>query len=153
MPHFTLMGLTRRTCLFGVLLLGACGDPGAYLRWQKDFDSRLDDHCIERALRSVSPDVTRNTYVSNGARGFPAGTEVTQFYYPDPITFHGYTLDLALLQGGKTHLVHEWSKVGTNIPAQEQAQILPLMNRANEALAQTCDLSFKGSQPEVGTGD
>jgi hypothetical protein len=59
----------------------------------------------------VSPDVKRTTYVSEGARGFPRGTQVTQFYYPDPITHNGYTLDLALLPNGRTHYVHEWGNL------------------------------------------
>lgn len=133
------------------LLLGGC-DPGVHVGWQKDFDGKVDDQCVERALRSVSPDVKRDTYVSDGARGFPSGTEVTQFYYPDPVTHNGYTLDLALLPNGKTHYVHEWGKLGTDIPADEQAQVMPLLYRANNAVARLCGLSFAGSQPQVGPG-
>jgi hypothetical protein len=133
------------------MLLGGC-DPGVHLGWQKDFDGKVDDDCVERALRSVSPDVKRDVYVSEGGRGFPRGTEVTQFYYPDSITHNGYTLELALLPNGKTHYVHEWGKLGTEIPAEEQGQVLPLLYRANNAVARFCGLSFAGSQPEVGPG-
>ena len=63
----------------------------------EDFDGQVDDQCVERALKSVSPEITRTTYVSDGGRGFPSGTEVTQFNYPDPVTHNGYSLDLALL--------------------------------------------------------
>jgi hypothetical protein len=133
------------------LLLGGC-DPGVHLGWQKDFDGKIDDQCIERALRSVSPDVKRGTYISEGAQGFPRGTEVTQFSYPDYVTYYSYDLELALLPNGKTHLVHEWRKLGTDIPADEQAKVLPVLHEANEAIAELCGVSFAGSQPKVGPG-
>jgi len=139
----------RRFALALLPLLAGC-DPGVHVGWEKDFDRRIDDHCVERALKSVSTEVTRDTYVSDGFRGFPRGTEVTQFYYPDPITNNGYTLDLAMLPSGRTHYVHEWGKLGTSIPAEEQAEVLPLLNRANDAVARACGLSFEGSKPEVG---
>ena len=146
-----MMKLRLPTFAFAVLVLSAC-DPGVHVGWEKDFDGRVDDQCIERALKSVSPDVKRGSYVSEGRRGFPRGTEVTQFYYPDPVTHNGYTLDVALLPGGKTHYVHEWSKIKTDIPADEQAKVLPLLHQANEAVATMCGLSFAGSRPEVGPG-
>ena len=148
------MNLRLLPAAIAVLLVSAC-DPGVHVGWEKDFDGRVDDQCVERALKSVSPEVTRTTYVSEGGRGgrgFPSGTEVTQFNYPDPVTHNGYSLDLALLPNGKTHFVHQWSKIGTDIPADEQAQILPLLHRANKAVATACGLSFVGSGPEVGPG-
>ena len=134
-----------------IILLSAC-DPGVHVGWQTDFEGLVDDRCIERALRSVSPDVKRSTYVSDGSRGFPSGTEVTQFYYPDPITHYGYMFDLAHLPNGKTHYIHEWRKLGNDIPADEQAQVLPLLFRANAAISRLCGLPFNGSKPEVGPG-
>jgi hypothetical protein len=134
-----------------VLLLGGC-DPGVHIGWEKDFDGRIDDQCVERALKSVSPEVKRGSYVSEGSRGFPSGTTVTQFYYPDPVTHNAYMLDLAYLPNGKTHYVHDWSKLGTEIPAEEQAQVLPLLYKANNAVGRLCGLSFAGSQPQVGPG-
>src|SRR4051812_24331679 len=134
-----------------LLLLGSC-DPGVHVGWEKDFDGKVDDQCVERALKSASPDVKRDTYVSDGARGFPLRTEATQFYYPDPITHNTYTLDLALLPNGKTHYVHDWGKLGTETPAEERAQVVPLLNRANNAVARQCGLSFAGTQPQVGSG-
>ncbi|MFC7537519.1 hypothetical protein ACFQPG_09085 [Sphingomonas sp. GCM10030256] len=145
------MNLPILPSAIAVLLLSAC-DPGVHVGWEKDFDGRVDDECVERALKTVSPEVTRTTYVSEGSRGFPRGTVVTQFNYPDPVTHNGYSLDVALLSNGKTHLVHEWSKIGTDIPAEEQAQILPLLHRANKAVVMACGLSFMGSPPEVGPG-
>ena len=148
------MNLRLLPSAIAVLLLSAC-DPGVHVGWEKDFDGRVDDQCVERALKAVSPEVTRTTYVSEGGRGgrgFPSGTEVTQFYYPDPVTHNGYSLDLALLPNGKTHFVHRWTKIGTDIPADEQAQILPLLHRANNAVATACGLSFVGSKPAVGPG-
>jgi hypothetical protein len=134
-----------------VVLLSAC-DYGVHVGWEHDFDGRVDDQCVERALKSVSPEVTRTAYVSDGDRGFPSGTQVVQFNYPDPTTHNGYSLDLALLPSGKTHYVHRWSKIGTDIPPDEQAQVLPLMQRANETVGSMCALSFAGSQPKVGPG-
>jgi hypothetical protein len=134
-----------------LVLLSAC-DPGVHFGWEKDFDGRVEDRCIERALRSVSPGVKRDTYVSAGSRGFPNGIEVTQFYYPDPVNHQAYMLDLALLPNGKTHFVQEFSKLGTDIPADEQAQVSPLLYRANDAISRLCGLSFAGSQPKVGPG-
>jgi hypothetical protein len=139
------------TSAIAALLLSAC-DPGVHLGWQKDFNGRVDDQCVEGALQSVSPEVSRTTYVSQGSRGFPRGTEVTQFNYLDPVTHNGYSLDLANLTNGKTHYVHQWSKLGTEIPDAEQAQVLPLLLRANEAVASACGLSFAGSKPMVGPG-
>jgi hypothetical protein len=134
-----------------LFLLGGC-DPGVHVGWEKDFNGKVDERCVQRALTSVSPEVKRSSYVSEGARGFPRGTEVTQFYYPDPVTHNAYTLDLAALPNGKTHYVHEWSKLGTDIPAEEQAQVMPLLQRANGAVARLCGLSFAGTQPQVGPG-
>jgi hypothetical protein len=134
-----------------LVLLAGC-DPGVHVGWEKDFDGRVDDVCVEKALKTVSPEVRRSSYVSNGARGFPNGTEVTQFYYPDPVSHNAYALELALLPNGKTHYIHDWSKLGTEIPASEQAQVLPLLYRANNAVARLCGLSFAGSKPEVGPG-
>ncbi|QIL02761.1 hypothetical protein G7078_08185 [Sphingomonas sinipercae] len=136
-----------------MLLLGGC-DSGVRLGWQKDFANIVDDQCVERALRSVSADVKRSTYtVEGGGRRFPRGAQVTQFYYDNAVTPHGsYTLDLGLLPNGKTRLVHDWAKLGKEIPADERAQVMPLLHRANNALARLCNLSFAGSQLEVGPG-
>jgi len=141
LPHPALVKLPL--ALFCVLLtVGGC-DRDVDLGWEKDFDGRVDDQCVERALKTVSPNVTRDTYVSEGARGFPSGTEVTHFYYPDPGTHNGYTLDLARLPNGKTHYFHTWGKLGTKIPSDEQAQVEPMLyRRANNAVARLCDLSF-----------
>ena len=132
-------------------MLTSC-DPGVHLGWEKDFDGRVDDQCVERALRSVVPDVTRSSYASEGTNGFPRGTMVTQFYYPDPVLHYGYSLDLAFLPNGKTHYVHQWGKLGTDIPPDELAKVLPLLQRTNEAVAKQCGLSVADTQPAVGPG-
>ncbi|HEV7287524.1 hypothetical protein [Sphingomonas sp.] len=136
------------------LLVSAC-DPGVHVGWEKDFSGRVDSQCVEQALQTVASEVSRATYVSEGgrfARGFPRGTEVTQFNYFAPPVQYGYSLDLALLPNGKTHVVHRWSKIGTDIPHDEQTQVLPLLLRANKALETACGLEFAGSEPEVGPG-
>ncbi len=113
----------------------------------------VDDQCVERALQSVSPKVSRTYYNSRGDRGFPSGTEVTQFNYPDPVTHNDYSLDLAILANGKTHYVHRWTKIGTEIPDAEQAKVFPLLLQANEAVESACGLPFAGSKPTVGPGN
>jgi hypothetical protein len=150
LPHPDAVKLSFAPFCVSLMLLSAC-DPGVHVGWEQDFDGRVDDQCIERALRSVAPEVKRDTYVSEGSRGFPKGTKVTQFFYPDAAT-NGYNLDLALLPNGKTHFVHEWSKLGTDIPSDEQAQVLPLLYKANSAISRLCGLSFAGSQPKIGPG-
>ena len=138
--------------MLALFALAGC-DPGVRMGWTKDFDGPVDTRCIENALRTVSPDVKRDTYVSEGGRGFPAGTNVTQFYYPDPVTYNSYMLDIAPLPNGKTHFVHIWTKLGTDVPPNERAQVLPLLERANNAVARICGLSFEGTDVRVSLDD
>lgn len=129
---------------FALLPLLAGCDPIVHVGWEEDFNGKIDDHCVERALKSVSTEITRDTYVSDGFRGFPRDTIVTQFYYRDPITYRRYELDFAALPGGKTHYIHEWSTAGRDISVEERAQLLPFLKRANGAVARTCSLAFEG---------
>jgi hypothetical protein len=41
-------------------------DPGVDIAWEKDFDGAVDADCIQQALRTVAPDVTRTSYVDDG---------------------------------------------------------------------------------------
>ncbi len=127
-------------------------DPGVHIAWQKQFDHRIAASCLASALRSVSPSVQRGTYVSEGDRGFPKGTAVTQFGYSDPSGRGYYSLDVAPLAGGKTNYWHGWSKLGTEVPAEERARVLPLLYKANQAVASKCGLSFDDVIPEQGDG-
>jgi len=122
--------------------------------WEKDFDQPIDPICVERALRTVAPNVGRTTWIDdqNDSRGFPRGTEVTQFIYSDPTFIGSYQLNLGRLPNGKTHYDHEWGKLGTDIPADEMTKVLPLLNRANDAVAKMCNLSFEGTEPRQGRG-
>ena len=133
------------------VMLTAC-DPGVHVGWQKQFDGPIDPKCIEAALRSVSKDVRRGSYVSDGGRGFPEGTEVTQFNYSDPSYRGDYSLEVARLPTGQTNYFHQWGKIGTNVPASERAVVLPLLYRANRAVAERCRLSFDDVIPEQGDG-
>jgi hypothetical protein len=140
--------------LLGVLLaLGGC-DPGVHIAWKKDFERPVDADCIERSLRAVAPDVRRTSYVSDGlgARGFPNGTEVTQFNYSDPTLIGHYSLDVATLPDGRTRYWHGWGKLGTDVPDEEQAKVAPLLNGANQAVARNCGLSFEEAGPREGDG-
>ena len=133
--------------------LAAC-DPGVHVAWEKDFSGAVDYDCIEKALRIVAPDVRRGWYQSdgNGPRGFDRGVIVTQFGYSDPSLLGYYTLDLAVQPSGGTHYWHEWGKIGTKIPAEEQRRVVPLLVRANRSVEQRCGLSFSGAAPTVGDG-
>jgi len=128
----------------------AC-DPGVHIAWQKRFDHSIDPSCIEKALKSVSSSVEGGTYVSDGYRGFPRGTTVTQFFYSGPGE-GSYDLDVATLPNGWTNYWHGWSKLGTDIPADQRARVLPLLYKANRAVASMCSLSFDDIIPEQGDG-
>jgi hypothetical protein len=127
-------------------------DPGVHVAWERDFDRAINGDCVEQALRTVAPDVTRTTYVDdgNGTRGFGRGITVTQFNYSDPTLIGHYSLDIARLPNGKTHYWHGWGKLGIDVPDEEQAKVVPLLNRANQAVAQRCGLSFAGTSPREG---
>ena len=125
-----------------------------HLALKKDFSVAVDYDCIEQALRAVAPDVRRSSYVPDamGPRGFERGITVTQFNYGDPSFRGGYTLDVAVQSDGNTHYWHEWSKIGTKIPPEEQRAIVPLLLRANRSVERKCGLSFTGIVPEIGDG-
>lgn len=144
---------TSILCL-SALAIASC-DPGVHLAYRKNFDQPIDPACIERALTTISANVQRTAYVSDGmdTRGFGRGTKVTQFLYPDPLNAGMvYTLDVAKLRNGKTGYYHGWGKLGTDITPDEQAEILPLLERANNAVAQVCGLSFAGTEAREGAG-
>ena len=141
----------------GAILLASAAaltgcDPGVHIGWQKQFDYPISEACILSALRSVTTHVDRGSYLSTGDRGIPKGAMVTQFGYSDPTSRGYYTLDLAALPGGKTAYYHGWGKLGTSVPADERARILPLLYRANRAVSDKCGLSFDDVIPEQGDG-
>ena len=130
------------------------GDPAVHIAWEKDFTHPVDSDCIGETLRTIAEDVRRTTYVSSGSspRGFDGGIRVIQFNYPEPTRLGYYSLDVAELPNGVTHYWHQWGKIGTDISETEKAQVVPLLNRANEAIARRCGLSFLGSSPQQGDG-
>ena len=146
--------LPVRAFLAGLIFALAGCDPGVHVAWQRDFKGNIDFDCIEDALRMVASDVKRGSYLSdgNGPRRFKRGVTVTQFSYSDPAFIGGYTLDVAVQPDGTTHYWHEWGKIGTSIPPDEQRRVVPLLNRANRSVARRCGLSFDGSAPTVGDG-
>lgn len=138
-----------------MLIAGVAGcDPGVHVAWQTNFSGAVDYDCIEKALRAVAPDVRQGSYQSDGhgPRGFARGVTVTQFNYSDPSLLGSYTLDVAVQPNGSTHYWHEWGKIGTEIPADEQRRVIPLLVRANRSVGQRCGLSFTGTSPTVGDG-
>ena len=140
---------TALLLVISTVALTGC-DPGIGVAWQKQFDHPISPSCIEAALKSVSTSVHRRSYVSDGGRGFPKGIKVTQFGYSDPSGAGYYNLDVAPLPGGKTNYWHGWSKIGTNIPADQLSRILPLLNKANRAVSASCGLSFDDVIPKQG---
>lgn len=136
-----------------VAALAGC-DPGVHVAWKTDFSGTVDYDCIEKALRAVAPDVNRGSYQSygNGPRGFDRGISVTQFGYSDPSSLGYYNLDVAEQTTGKTHYWHGWGKIGTDVSANEQRQVIPLLVRANSSVEQRCGLSFFRTVPTIGKG-
>ncbi|HSQ95412.1 MAG TPA: hypothetical protein VLM18_04830 [Croceibacterium sp.] len=133
-------------------LIAAC-DPGVHIAWEKAFDRPVDVGCVERALQTVAEDVTRTSYVSDDdSRGFGNGITVTRFDYSDPTTIGYYSLDIAQLANGKTHYWHGWGKLGTNVPDDERAKVVPQLNAVNQVVSMHCGLSFFGTAPREGAG-
>jgi len=146
---------TPRTALISLLLVSApfalagCNRVVS-IAWEKDFERPIDAACIERGLRNVAPDVKRNSYVSDGSgrRGHPNGAEVTQFNYSDPTSVGRFSLELAMLPGGKTRYWHGWEKLGSGLSDEARAKVAPLLNRANQAVARGCGFSFEAGPRE-----
>ncbi len=130
--------------------LAGC-DPGVSIAWEKDQRGVADADCVEKALRAVVPKVTRDTYVADRAsHGFSNGTKVIQFGYSDPTDLVGYyNLEFAQGPTGLTHYWHGWSKVGTDIPADEQRRVEVLMRRTSLSIATRCGLDFSGARRSV----
>jgi hypothetical protein len=134
-----------------MFLLAAC-DPGVRIAWEKDFSGPVSINCIEGVLHVVAPNTSKRTYVSEGERGFPAGTVVTQFSYSNSERLGTYNLDVAKLPNGTTHYYHEWAKLGTRIEDDERSRVFPLLKRANDEISRRCDLSFSGIELQEGPG-
>ena len=148
----TVCGLSFIALLFVVL---PWGDPGVHIAWEKDFSRPISSDCVEDAVRTVADDVRRTSYFSDGgrfSRGFDRGVTVIQINYSDPTLLGGYSLDLGTSPNGQTHYWHGWSKIGTDVSEEEEAKVVPLLNRANEAVARLCGLSFADTSPQKDDG-
>jgi hypothetical protein len=67
----------KRAC--DIISIEATGcDPGVHVAWEKDFDGAIDPDCVERALRTVAPDVRRTTYVDDGYVSLTFGADPLQ---------------------------------------------------------------------------
>jgi hypothetical protein len=149
--------MLRLSSAIGIALtLAGCqkGNPAVHVAYERSFSGKIDDKCIELALRKVVPGVRRDTYQAdgNGPRGFNRGTIVTRFSYVDPSRHGEYSLDVATQPGGVTHYWHAWGKKGTKVSADDQAAVLPLLTQANHSVERTCRLSFTGASPLIGDG-
>ncbi len=123
-----------------------------YIAWKKDFERPVDVDCVERSLRNVAPEVRRGSYVSegSGARGYPKGSEVVQFNYVDPTLIGHFSLVVATLRDGHTRYWHGWEKLGNGVADEDRARVILLLNRANQAVARDCTLSFEEAGPHEG---
>ena len=121
--------------------LSAC-EPSYSVSWSRDFDRPIDVSCISGALKSVAETVSQGSYVSDGARGFPKGTKVTQFGYPDPQGEGHFDYDIGKIDASRTRIHHSFDKVG-NRPSDEYLQkSTALLMRNNDRVAAMCNLKF-----------
>jgi hypothetical protein len=128
--------------------------PSVHVAYERTFSGKVDNKCVESALRALVPDVRRRTYQADGSgpSGFKHGTVITRFDYVDPSRRGAYSLDVATQSGGVTHYWHAWKKTGTKVSADDQAAILPLLTQANQSVGRRCGLSFIGASPLIGDG-
>jgi hypothetical protein len=129
-------------------------NPAVHVAYERSFSGKVDENCIELALRKVVQDVRRSTYQADGKgpRGFKRGTIVTQLTYKDPSRRGKYSLDVATQAGSVTHYWHAWGKNGTKVLAEDQNAILPLLTQVNQSIGRRCGLSFIGASPLIGDG-
>ena len=124
--------------------LSAC-EPSYSVSWSRNFDRPVNVSCISSALKSVAKTVSQDSYVSDGARGFPKGIQVTQFGYPDPQGEGHFDYDIGKIDATHTRVYHSFDKVG-NRPSDEYMQkSAALLMRNNERVAAMCDLNFSSS--------
>ena len=142
------MPLNRTTRAFSLcapvmlmLALSAC-EPSYSLAWAKDFDKPIEISCIRDALKSGSVDITQGTYVSDGARGFPRGANVTQFGYADPSGNGHFDVDIAKLNPSRTRFYHSFEKLGNRPSADDVQRSAALLNANNGRIASKCGLKF-----------
>lgn len=144
MSHCSSDGSRLAAAALILLGLSAC-EPSYSLAWSRSFNREIEVSCIYNALKSISPVVTQGQYVSDGARGFPVGTRVTQFGYADPDGKGHFSYDIARIGQSYTRVYHSYQKLG-NLPSEEDARrSSALLAKANSAVARTCNVKFSPS--------
>ncbi|MFA5970375.1 MAG: hypothetical protein WC816_14165 [Sphingomonas sp.] len=130
--------------LAGTLLLvglSAC-DPSYSVVWSKNFDKPIQVSCISTALQSLAKTVSQGSYVSDGDRGFPRGTIVTQFGYSDPYGEGHFDYDIGKIDAFHTRIHHSFDKVGNRPSDEYLRRSVELLTRNNKAVAAMCGLTF-----------
>lgn len=123
-------------------LLSAC-EPERGIRATRDFDHEVDVACVERALQTRFPDVSRYDYVDDGYGTFPKGTEVAQFAYHRSDDRTGVSwVEVGDTEKG-TRLAHSFTGLGPEIPQEHFPEALSKMRQANAALASECQLELR----------
>ena len=141
-----LVDRTARICNLSVtmmLMIALAGcEPSHSLAWARDFDKPVEISCIRDALKSGSVGITEGAYVSDGARGFPRGANVTQFGYADPSGNGHFDLDIAKVGPSRTRLYHSFEKLGNRPSSDDFQRSDTLLKANNERIASQCGLRF-----------
>ena len=136
--------MSLRKCIRSILFassfcIAGC-DPYTNLEWQTEFDGKLDESCIEVALKSVAPDVNR---IRSTSKNFPPGAQVTYYVYSED----HHEIQLVALPDGMTRYSNKWGKVAAD--AGEIARASALLESANSVVANRCGLPLAGVQLQV----
>lgn len=138
-------GILIKFFIFSALTLLVGCEPEYSLYWTKRFSRSIDTRCVETALRSLDPNLTKSEYVSDGARGFPSGTSVTQLGYKDPRHLGYYNVDVAILADGSMQYYHGWDKMGNRPDERALAAINDVLRKNNQIISIRCNLEFSES--------
>jgi hypothetical protein len=133
---------------FGALSLLAACEPARGIRAARDFAYEADVTCVERALQSHFPDVSRYNYVDDGYGTFPKSTSVTQFTYHRGKDGSGVSwVELGDTDEG-TRVAHSFTDLGSEIPQDSFPEALLKMRAANAALASECQIDLRTAELE-----
>jgi len=134
MNHFPI------ACAGIVLMLSGC-EPERGIRADRDFSTAVSVDCINHALVETFGKIERWDYVSDGHL-FPKGTEVAQFaYYSLPDGAGWATIKVGFTEQG-TRVVHDFTRIGTELPQSVFPPALKAIGRANRAVEQSCQVDL-----------
>lgn len=128
-------------------LLSAC-EPERGIRATRDFAFDANVDCIERALQSQFPKVSRYDYIDDGYGPFPKNTSVAQITYHRGEDGRGVSqVEVGNTDKG-TRLAHSFTDLGSEIPQEHFPEALAKMRKANAALASECQLDLRTTKLE-----